>query len=173
MDMNKILTVAVMAVVAMAASVQAQVCAYIIDGSGTATNIRAGAGGKVVATVPNNGDEGYVVTLKSVKDGWWRIEPEIDVYGDNERLIELSGSNTGYWVHHSVLELGIVGDPTNSLRSKPSRKSKVVKIPDSCELSFRPIELSGKWLKVKSVDGKVTGWLHSDRICFNPLTTCP
>ena len=150
---------------------QAQIYVYILDASGTATNVRNAPNGKVVQTIEVK--EGCVVNLLAEKNGWWKIDPEVELYGDNEGVLNLTGSKSGYWLHHSVLSFTIAGDPTGCMRVKPSRKAKAVKLSDSTELQFRPIGMKGKWVKAKTTDGKYTGWIHSDKICYNPLTTCP
>ncbi|MBQ7211084.1 MAG: SH3 domain-containing protein [Muribaculaceae bacterium] len=167
--MRKIFFAIVMALMSVVAS--AHVYVYVIDTTGSLTNVRNAPGGKIVQTL--SGGDGYVVELLGVKNGWWRIDSEVDIYGDNEGLLKLQGSATGYWIHGSLLSFGIAGDPTGCLRSKPSAKAKPVKIPDSTEMQFRPVAISGKWVKAVTTDGKASGWVHSDRICYNPLTTCP
>ena len=90
---------------------------------------------------------------------------------DDEKEIELTGSKTGYWIHRSLLWFGIAGDRDGALHVAPSAKSKTVKVTG--EGYFHPVAIRGNWVKVISVDGKCSGWLHCDRICDNPLTTCP
>ena len=144
---------------------------YIIDNDGPVTNIRNAPRGKVVATLPTN--EALVVELLSVKGEWFQIDDDVEQYGDNEKEIELKGSKTGYWIHRSLLSFTIAGDPDGCLRSKPSTRGKVVKIGNDSDRNFQPIAIQGKWVKAVTTDGKYTGWIHKDNICYNPLTTCP
>lgn len=153
----------------LAINAQGFVNAYIIDNDGPVTNIRNAPKGKVVATLPTS--EALVVTLLSAKGEWWKIDDMVEQYGDEEKEIELTGSKTGYWIHRSLLQFSIAGDPNGALRATPSAKGKAVKI--SGEPNFHPIAVKGNWVKVVSIDGKSTGWIHCDRICSNPLTTCP
>lgn len=150
-------------------SAQGFVNAFIVDNDGPVTNIRKAPSGKVVATLPTN--EALVVTLLSVKGEWWKIDDVVMQYGDEEKEIVLTGSKTGYWIHRSLLWFGIAGDPDGALHVAPSAKSKTVKVTG--EGYFHPVAIRGNWVKVISVDGKCSGWLHCDRICDNPLTTCP
>ena len=170
--MKKIFLLTLLSVIAISLQAKDDVYAFISDPSGTPTNIRNAPNGKIVKTLKDNSG-GFVVTLISAKNGWWKIDSEVEFWGDNEYEITLKGSSTGYWVHHSVLSFTIAGDPTNAIHARPSKTSKVIPIPDSTEVRFRPLDRKGKWLKVVSTDGRVTGWLHSDQICYNPLTTCP
>ena len=173
--MKKILLTTVMMVIALTVNAQTSVCAYILDASGTPTNVRNAPNGKVVQTL-SDVDGGYVVTLLEVKNNWWKIDPVVELCGDvDEETLQLKGSKTGYWVHYSVLGFGINGDPTNVLRDTPSSKGKPLKLEPGYlfEVSLRPLEIRGKWSKVITTDKRHTGWMPIDRICDNPLTTCP
>ncbi len=144
--------------------------AYIVDNKGDLTNIRNAPNGKVVATLPTSG--AYVVTLISVKNGWWKIDDEVEEYGDDPKTINLSGSRTGYWIHQSLLMATTAGVGFSKLYASPSPKSRVVFKGDKY-LELQPIDIKGSWLKMKSVDGNYTGWIQADHLCTNPLTTCP
>ena len=172
--MKKMILTAVIMVFALSVYAQSGARAYIIDSSGTPTNIRNAPNGKVVKKLPDV-DGGYVVSLLEVKNNWWKIEPVIDIYGDVEEQIDLKGSKTGYWIHYSVLQFGIAGDHENVLRQTPSTKGKFLKIEPSylLEIGLQPLEIRGEWIKVITTDKRYTGWMPIDRICDNPLTTCP
>lgn len=142
---------------------------YIIDNDGPVTNIRNAPRGKVVTTLPT--DQALVVTLLSAKGEWWKIDDMVEQYGDEEKEIELKGSKSGYWIHRSLLQFTIAGDPDGAMRTAPSAKAKAIKF--STNEGFHPIAIKGNWVKAVSIDGKYTGWIHCDRICSNPLTTCP
>ena len=160
---------------AMTTYAQTGASAYIADVSGTPTNVRNAPNGKVVQKLPDV-DGGYVVSLLEVKNKWWKIDPVVDVYGgDEDETVQLKGSKTGYWVHYSVLGFGIAGDHENVLRETPSPKGKPLKVSVSylIEETLRPLEVRGEWIKVVTTDGRYTGWMPIDKICSNPLTTCP
>lgn len=173
--MKKIILTALMMVMTMSVFAQTQASAYILDESGSPTNVRKAPNGKVVQTLPDI-DGGYVVQLLESKNNWWKIDPLIDIYGsdDNDRL-RLKGSKTGYWVHNSVLAFGIAGEQENVIREKPSAKAKPLKLNTSylLEVALRPLEIKGGWIKVITTDKKHTGWMPISKICDNPLTTCP
>ena len=63
--MKKILLTTVMMVIALTVNAQTSVCAYILDASGTPTNVRNAPNGKVVQTL-SDVDGGYVVELLEV-----------------------------------------------------------------------------------------------------------
>ena len=116
------------------------------------------------------------MSLLEVRNKWWRIDPVVDIYGDEEdEYVQLNGSKTGYWVHYSVLQFGIAGDHENVLRETPSPKGKPLKVAPSYlfEVGLRPLEIRGEWIKVITSDNRYTGWMPIDKICDNPLTTCP
>ena len=173
--MKKTILTTLMMVIAVTMYAQTGANAYICDISGTPTNVRNAPNGKIVKKLPDiNG--GYVVSLLEVKNKWWRIDPVIDIYGDEEdEYVELKGSKTGYWVHYSVLQFGIAGDHENVLRETPSPKGKPLKTAPSYlfEVGLRPLEIRGEWIKVITSDNRYTGWMPIDKICDNPLTTCP
>ncbi|MBQ2163191.1 MAG: hypothetical protein II445_01645, partial [Muribaculaceae bacterium] len=169
MKKNALLLFAVL-LMPVLASAQGLVQAYIIDNDGAATNVRNAPNGKVVATLPTS--EAFVVTLLDVKNGWWKIDSDVEQYGDDEKTITLNGSKTGYWIHQSLLMLATMGSNYTKLYKTPSTKGKLV-FKGEKYLDFHPIGIKGEWVKVKSVDGKYTGWGLSDHFCTNPLTTCP
>ncbi|MBQ3324436.1 MAG: SH3 domain-containing protein [Muribaculaceae bacterium] len=166
--MKKILLIIALLLCTSTITAQDVIFAYIVDQDPT-TNVRNAPGGKVVTTINNDGN-GYVVTLLKEKNGWWLIDATINAEGDDPHEIQLNGSKTGYWIHNSVIGFTAIGDGTAILHSGPSYKSR--KLCEYVQL-MHPIDVKGKWVKVKTDDGKHTGWIHRDKICYNPLTTCP
>ncbi len=173
--MKKMILTFMMMFMAFSVYSQTGAFAYVYDRSGTATNVRNSPNGKVVQILPQI-DGGYVVSLMEVKNGWWRIDPLVEIYGDEEDdSILLGGSKTGYWLHKSVLQFNIAGEYKNVLRATPSASGKPLKIGTTylMETGLRPLEVRGKWIKVETTDKRFTGWMPIDKICSNPLTTCP
>lgn len=170
--MKKLLLFAILSGMTLSLKAMPDIYVCIFDSSGTPTNIRNSPNGQIVKSLPLP-EGGYAVTLLAEKNGWWKIAPVIDVYGGDEYEIPLNGSATGYWIHNSVLGFTIAGDPTDAIRQRPSKNAKAVTIPVGVELQFHPVAIKGNWVKAVSNDGRLTGWLHRDRICYNPLTTCP
>ncbi len=173
--MKKIFLTTLIMVIALSVNAQRSAGAYICDNSGTPTNVRNAPNGKVVQKLPDV-DGGYVVLLLEVKNNWWRIDPVIEIYGGEEdENLQLKGSKTGYWLHYSVLQFNIAGDHENVLRTTPSPKGKPLKLEPSYlfEVGLHPLEIRGEWIKVVTTDKRYTGWMPIDKICDNPLTTCP
>lgn len=173
--MRKFVLTTLIMVFSMSVYAQTGASAYIYDTSGTPTNVRNAPNGQVVQTLPDV-DGGHVVELLEVKNNWWKIDPVVEVYGyEEDESVQLKGSTTGYWVHNSVLRFHISGSYDNVLRVTPSAKNKPLKIGTSylMEVGLRPIEIRGEWIKVETSDKRYTGWMPIDKICSNPLTTCP
>lgn len=136
----------------------------------TPTNLRETPGGKVAYVLPTECH--YILTLDEVRNGWWNIYWVNEV--ETDAAPRLFGSSTGrYWVHYSVLGLETrnYDGRALSLRAKPSKNAKVVTTLRSSQV-VRPMDRSGEWVKVKTLNGKV-GWLPEWELCDEPLTTCP
>ena len=86
---------------------------------------------------------------------------------------KLKGSTTGYWIHYSVLGMGTrnYGKEKLTLRQSPNAKSAAV-YSFTKEIVLRPMDIKGDWVKVKTIDGKYTGWIEADWLCGNSLTNC-
>ncbi|MBQ0049049.1 MAG: hypothetical protein KBT12_02250 [Bacteroidales bacterium] len=139
---------------------------YLVDKSDT--NVRNAPGGKVVCQLPCI-EEGYILQVDRIEKGWCRVvgnivEPTLD-----EEQVKLTGSSTGYWIHNSLLFAKGMGDGGLTLYAEKSKRSKVV-LKTTEWTEFNPIEISGKWVKVRV--GKKTGWMLISEVCNNPLTNC-
>ena len=143
---------------------------YISDNTGTPTNVRNAPKGKVVATLPVGST--IILSVESPTNGWWKITR--GQYEDAERGDKkLKGSTTGYWVHSSVLGIGTrnYGGQRLNLHQSPSSKSAIT-YSFKEELELNPIDIKGTWVKVRTKDGKHTGWIELEWLCGNPLTSC-
>ena len=142
--------------------------AWISD-SDSFTNLRSAPHGTVVLTLPDTCT--YMIGITNPRDGWWQVEW---IEGAEEAAdIPLVGSPTGkYWIHYSVLAFSTrnYGSKRWCLRATPSKKGKPV-YWFSDETIARPLDVKGDWHQVKI--GNHTGWIESEMICSNPLTTCP
>ena len=145
---------------------------YISDSNGEFTNVRNAPGGKVVAKIPTS--KIVMLEVTSPQNGWWQIDGgTVNYTGDDDEEVTLKGSSTGYWIHHSVIAVGTrnYGGETLHLRKSPDNKSAAV-FSFKEEMQLRPLEVRGDWVKVKTADGKHTGWIESEWLCDNPLTNC-
>ena len=145
---------------------------YISDSNGEFTNVRNAPNGKVVAKIPTS--KIVVLDVTSPQNGWWQIDGgQVAYTGDDDEVVNLKGSSTGYWIHHSVIGLDTrnYGGETLRLRKSPGAKSAVV-FSFKEEMHLMPLEVRGDWVKVKTADGKHIGWIETEWLCDNPLTNC-
>ena len=137
----------------------------------TPTNIRRAPKGEVIMKL--DPDECYMMTVVDPTDGWWRILGETVLGMDDE--VVLTEDDTQAWIHYSVIGAGLrnYGGEKVALRESPSEDSKVVGTIDQQEALVNPLDVNsdGSWVKVKW--GKLSGWLDSEWLCGNSLTTCP
>ena len=62
----------------------------------------------------------------------------------------------------------IVGDNYDTGDSQLKVKSS----DTGCWILLRPMDIKGDWVKVKTIDGKYTGWIEEEWLCGNALTNC-
>lgn len=142
---------------------------YIVDKNGPYTNIRNAPKGKIVDKIPTS--ETAMFGVEKPTNGWWKIIGTS--YGTGDVDGTLTGSTTGYWIHYSVLGMATrnYGGQTLYLRKSPSASAPVVyKFKE--EITLRPMEIKGDWVKVQTSDGKFTGWIEEEWLCGNALTNC-
>ena len=150
---------------------------YILDSTGTDTNVRNAPKGQVVDKLSAKGT--WMLVVSKPRNGWWQINDGVyyDAIPDNspegDAFISLHGSSTGYWIHYSCIGFGLIGNGSgHTFRAAPDYKAPAV-YTSQIDERLHPLELRGKWVKVATLDGKHTGWITMDIICGNPLTTCP
>lgn len=151
---------------------------YIFDNDGPFSNVRNSPRGKVVDRIPV--DISATLSLEQPTNGWWRIVGDSyegftnDPQAEGEfKEYKLKGSTTGYWIHHSVIGVGTrnYGGEHLPLRAEPKNTSRTTYTLKE-EQIVRPIDVKGKWVKVKTLDGRGIGWIEAEWLCSNPLTNC-
>ena len=154
----------------LSANVNAQsLDAFTWDKKGKFTNVRNAPNGKIVDRIPTS--EAAMIGIERPTNGWWRIVGNGYETGDDGNT--LKGSSTGFWIHYSVLAMGTrnYGNQTLKLYKSADANSAVV-YKFSKEILLRPIDMKGDWVKVKTIDGKYTGWIEAEWLCGNSLTNC-
>ncbi len=143
---------------------------FIQDSDGQFTNIRKSPNGAIVAKLPNQ--NGIMMDVESPKNGWWKIDDGIYWDPNEDGDTKLKGARS-YWIHYSVIGVGTrnYGGQTLKLRKSPSRNSAAV-FTFNEEIQLRPIDIKGDWVKVKTIDGKHTGWIEEEWLCGNSVTNC-
>ena len=95
------------------------------------------------------------------KDGWLKINEITDLSG-----YKISKFNS--WIHSAIVSAGVTH--STSLLDKPNHTKIVGKLIGE-EGAFKIKDMYCEWIKV---DYKgVIGWVKSEKICGNPVTTCP
>lgn len=145
---------------------------FIHDTQAGDTNLRNRPKGDVVCQLSKKGT--YLLSVCAVQDGWWRIcGNQISVYEtENEGVAAIRKSGDA-WIHSSVIAMDTrnYGGQKLHLRDRPSNEGRVV-YSFTKEILLRPLEWRGAWVKVQTIDKKHQGWIHSEWLCGNPLTTC-
>ena len=129
------------------------------------TNLRSTPKGKIVKQLPHGA---YALYLSEMQNGWWKV---VDIWDADE--VEKLDSTKTYWIHYSVIAMGTrnYGGERLALKATPSSKSKTT-YSFNKEILLRPLEIKDGWVKVRTVDGKHTGWIEEDWLCGNPVTNC-
>lgn len=155
---------------ALSATVSAQsIGVFTWDSKGKFTNVRNAPNGKIIDRIPTS--EAAMIGVEKPTDGWWKIVG--DNYDTGDSQVKIKSSDTGCWIHYSVLALGTrnYGNQKLTLRKSPDEKSAVV-YQFTDEILLRPMDIKGDWVKVKTIDGKYTGWIEEEWLCGNSLTNC-
>ncbi|WP_299683233.1 SH3 domain-containing protein [uncultured Tenacibaculum sp.] len=134
---------------------------YVTDLDREGTNIREKAKGKVLLKLKGDTDY-YMLSVIKAKKGWFKVKK---IWGVDWGFIELS-DEVG-WIHYSV-----IGAATR-------RKVNVLSIPKTGEVlgkidqetSVKIKDMCSGWVKIES--GNIAGWISSEWLCGNPVTTCP
>ena len=171
--MKKILFFLFMAAVTCSKLNAQTLSVYIHDNDGHFTNVRHQPNGKVVDRIPTNASA--MLEVQTPRNGWWRIVGNCydGIIRDDFEEVTLKGSKTGFWVHYSCIGVSTrnYGGQHLFLRSNPTEKARVV-YTIKAETVLRPVEIKGDWVKVKTVDGKATGWIEKEWLCGNSVTNC-
>ena len=142
---------------------------FTYDSKGKFSNVRNTPNGKVVDRIPTS--ESAMIGVEKPTNGWWKIIGNNYDTGDVQGT--LKSSDTGLWIHYSVVGMGTrnYGGQTLVLRQAPDAKSAKV-YQFSKEIILRPMDIKDDWVKVKTTDGKYTGWIEMEWLCGNALTNC-
>ncbi len=86
-----------------------------------------------------------------------------EVYLDDYSISEFGG-----WIHGSIV--GITITHNIDLLDKPNGK-KVLEYQGETGETFKIKDIYCEWVKIKTNKG--IGWVKSEKLCGNPVTTCP
>jgi hypothetical protein len=140
---------------------------YLNDPDESGTNIRQSPGGKVVMQlVKGDIDDEFFIKLTQADKGWFKIKSPI---GGMEEDVEIP--NGEGWIHGSVIGVDTrnYGGQTLELLDSPINGNVVGEIKEQV-YGLKLKDICGRWVQV---DYKgIVGWIDSNWLCGNPLTTC-
>lgn len=145
--------------------------AYVSDGTGSNTNIRNAPSGEVVLELLNGEDE-YFLSIIGCKGKWFKIKSPV---GGIDVDYEIPGGEG--WIHSSVMGMDTrnYGNQPIEIQIDATPRSEVVGIIEM-EAHIKPVSACDDRVQIlyeKENGEQITGWIFSDWICGNPLTTCP
>ena len=147
--------------------------AYASSPDQTDVNVRATPGGTIVFKLDHN-EPGYTVDLYEVWNGWFRISPEIDPVEQGPIVLKSKQA----WIHGS--QLGACtrnyGGEKLTFRTRPDANSPIAFTIEE-EIGVSYVDMVKGWIKVKYTPEKsrksFVGWIETEWLCSNPVTTCP
>ena len=147
--------------------------AYASSPDQTDVNVRATPGGTIVFKLDHN-EPGYTVDLYEVWNGWFRISPEIDPVEQGPIVLKSKQA----WIHGS--QLGACtrnyGGEKLTFRTRPDANSPIAFTIEE-EIGVSYVDMVKGWIKVKYTPKKsrksLIGWIETEWLCPNPVTTCP
>lgn len=132
-----------------------------LDDKDNFSNIREIPNGKIVLKINNMDSYGYVLNVIDFKNGWLKTDEINGV--DEYSITEFKG-----WIHSSIV--GITTTHNIDLLDKPNGK-KVLECKGETGETFKIKDIYCEWVKIKTNKG--IGWVESEKLCGNPVTTCP
>lgn len=147
--------------------------AWVTDKDVNGLNVRdkPGTDGKIIGNLKFAGDDDdelIIVTVTGYSNGWVKINDATTISGNQEfsgigwvsaKMVTVSTQATG----------GAANRPVTIYSRPNSRSKKVGKIPNEEYVEIVGFDCFG--YKVKYLD-KI-GWLSTNDMCGNPVTTCP
>ncbi|WP_430906628.1 hypothetical protein [Maribacter sp. 2-571] len=125
------------------------------------SNIRADPQGTIILKLNNKHSYGYMLNVIDMKDGWMKINTVTGVDG-------IDISNFEGWIHNSIVGATVTHDVR--VYDKPNSKNMVGELIGE-QHTFKIKEAYCEWIKIECKS--LVGWVKSEQICGNPVTTCP
>lgn len=132
-----------------------------LDDKDNYSNIRERPNGEIVLKINNMHSYGYILNVIGFENGWLKINKinGIDTYS----ISEFEG-----WIHSSIV--GIAATHDMDLLDQPNGK-KVLEYKGETGETFKIKAVYCQWVKIETKKG--LGWVESEKLCGNPVTTCP
>ena len=147
--------------------------AYASSPDQTDVNVRATPGGTIVFKLDHN-EPGYTVDLYEVWNGWFRISPQIETVDQGPIVLKSKQA----WIHGSQLgaDTRNYGGEKLTFRTHPDANSPIAFTIEE-EIGVSYVDMVKGWIKVKYTPKNsrksLIGWIETEWLCPNPVTTCP
>jgi len=132
-----------------------------IDDKDTFSNIRNQPNGEIILKLNNKYGYGYILNIVDYKNGWFKINNISGI--DAFEMTDFEG-----WIHNSIV--GAATTHNLDVFDKPNGTNKIAQLIGEQD-SFIIKEAYCNWIKIDS--NGIIGWVKSQEICGNPVTTCP
>jgi hypothetical protein len=162
----------VQSIIAQTEEPNCAISAYVIDKDPNGLNIRdkPGVDGKIIGKLKYAEDDDNIVVVNIIgyENGWVKISGGETIVGEEQ-------FNGIGWVSAKMVTTRTERPDGNSNKSvtfyaQPKSSSKKVgTIPSDTEVQIAGFDCFGLKITFKNK----TGWLSSDDLCGNPVTTCP
>lgn len=146
---------------------KSQVFVYLDDPDVSGTNIRKSPGGEVVLKlIKDDQNPEFSFHLTEARDNWFKIEDPI--FGMEDEFEIPNGIG---WVHGSVIGVDTRNYGGEELRLLDAPyDGAVVGVIKKESYGLKIKDLCGDWVKVEH--NGMTGWVGSEWLCGNPVTSC-
>lgn len=119
------------------------------------------ADGKIIQVLDST-EDGFLISIISEENGWFRVLTIKDLDGNEQEI-----QNGFAWIDHS--DIGIRANRVATVLDNPKTGKQVGRVPMDAELNL--IDIWQDWVKIEFQG--LTGWVDSQYLCGNPVTTCP
>ena len=131
-----------------------------VDTDGDFTNVRSSPNGGIIMKLENKDTWGCQFDIVAHKNGWLKFN---NMWSTDEYTI----SDISAWIHISVVGVATRKDVT--VLNEPNGKEKIGVIEQESGAKIK--DVCANWVKIEH--NGIVGWVESEWLCGNPVTTCP
>lgn len=148
------------------------VAVYLNDPDESGTNIRTSPNGDIITklVIDDEDNIAFFLTVHAAKDGWLQIGNTID---NMARGMEYNSSGE-CWIHGSVVGVDTrnYGGETIELYDSAYSAGETIATITEELYGLQVLDICGEWVKIRSTEKNLEGWVESKWLCGNPLTSC-
>lgn len=133
---------------------------YIDHSNVDIAHIRNKPNGEVLLNIDKQGE--YSVTVTEVSNEWFKVVKLMEV---DAGVIKIP--NGFGWIHNSVIGASITKDIT--VFDNPNTNEAIDTVKK--ETRVKIINICSNWVRIER--GSTIGWVQTEWLCGNPVTTCP